>query len=322
MWITGAQTCEHPVNAFVLSGASESCYQAQNPRAIRRSNAWKPAPALALRGASNSLTKRLTKNDGERLFAQILSINPCETINSGRQIDPWPVAARVLGAELDVVLNSPRLGQVIALLNQKGGPGKTTLATHLAGEFAYAGQRVALIDADPQASASDWAERRAQRGHTRLYGVYGLARDALHIEVPQLAQSADIVLIDGPPRSASITRSALLAADLVLIPVQPSAYDIWASADMVRLVQEARLYRPQLRAAFVVNRKVVGTVLGREARGALAEQPIPALTAEVSQRIAFAESVSAGILARERDARCPAAREIARLAAVVREALS
>lgn len=318
MWITGAQRCAYPVNAFVLSGAFGSCYQAQNPRAIRRSDAWKPAPALALRGASNSLNKRLTKNDGARLFAQILSIDPREAVNGGRRIDPWPVT----DSALDTGLDSSHLGQVIALLNQKGGPGKTTLATHLAGELAYAGHRVTLIDADPQASASDWAERRTQRGHPHLYGVYGLARDALHVEVPQLARGADFVIIDGPPRSASITRSALLAADLVLIPVQPSAYDIWASADMVRLVQEARLYRPRLRAAFVINRKVVGTVLGREARGALAEQPVPALAAEVSQRIALAESVSAGILARERDARCLAAREIARLAAAVREALS
>jgi len=322
MWITCGQACEYPVEAFGVSGARDSGYQAQKVRGIRRSDAWKPAPALALRGASNSLTKRLTKNDGARLSAQSLSNNTRKAANSGRQTDPWPVAVGVHGVGLDAGLVPPRVGRVIALLNQKGGAGKTTIATHLAGELAFDGARVVLIDADPQASASDWAERRIERGHTRLYGVYGLARDSLHVEVPQLAQSADFVIIDGPPRSASITRSALLAADLALIPVQPSAYDIWASADMVRLVEEARLYRPQLRAAFVVNRKVVGTVLGREARAALAEQPVPALAAEVSQRIAFAESVSAGVLARERDARSPAAQEIARLAAAVREVLA
>ncbi|MDO8768294.1 MAG: ParA family protein, partial [Burkholderiaceae bacterium] len=66
-------------------------------------------------------------------------------------------------------------GKVIALLNQKGGAGKTTLATHLAGEFAMQGQRVTLLDADPQGSALDWAQRRAQSGQDRLYGVFGLA---------------------------------------------------------------------------------------------------------------------------------------------------
>ena len=75
-----------------------------------------------------------------------------------------------------------RSGKVIALLNQKGGAGKTTLATHLAGEFAFAGSRVTLLDADPQGSALDWAQRRAQSGHGRPYGVFGLARDSLHQE--------------------------------------------------------------------------------------------------------------------------------------------
>ncbi|MDH1180078.1 AAA family ATPase [Achromobacter mucicolens] len=221
---------------------------------------------------------------------------------------------------LDAALSQPQ-GRVIALLNQKGGSGKTTLATHLAGELAFEGYKVVLIDADPQGSASDWAERRAQSAQHRLYGVFGLARESLHVEVPQISQTADFVVIDGPPRATAITRSALLAADLALIPVQPSAYDIWATQEMVRLVEEARLYRPALRAAFVVNRRVVGTVIGREARAALAKQILPALAVEICQRIAFADSVAGGLLVRERDARCAAAHEIERLAAQVCEVL-
>ena len=215
---------------------------------------------------------------------------------------------------------APR-GQVIALLNQKGGAGKTTLATHLAGEFAMDGCAVTLLDADPQGSALDWAQRRAQSGQNRLYGVFGLARDSLHQEAPQVASRADYVIIDGPPRVAALARSALLAADLVLIPVQPSAYDVWASQEMVQLIVEARVFRPALRAAFVINRRVVGTVIGRDARGALADQPFAALRAEVSQRIVFADSVAAGRLAREVSPACAAAREIAALAQAVREAL-
>src|SRR5690349_7027634 len=181
-------------------------------------------------------------------------------------------------------------GKVVALLNQKGGAGKTTLATHLAGEFAARGQRVTLLDADPQNSALDWSQRRFQSGRERLYGVFGLARDTLHREVPDIARLSDLVVIDGPPRVAALARSALLAADLAVIPVQPSAYDVWATQEMVSLIAEARVFRPQLRAAFVINRRVVGTVIGREARAALADQPFPALRAEVSQRIAFADS--------------------------------
>ena len=90
---------------------------------------------------------------------------------------------------------------IIALLNQKGGVGKTTLATHLAGEFARSGQSVVVIDADPQGSALDWSQRRDQSGAARLFGVIGLARETLHVEAPAIARGVDHVIIDGPPGS-------------------------------------------------------------------------------------------------------------------------
>lgn len=234
------------------------------------------------------------------------------------------LAAQNMGSAAGVAVlaeSGVRSGKVIALLNQKGGAGKTTLSTHLAGAFARQGRRVTLIDADPQGSALDWAQRRHQRGQDRLYGVFGLARDTLHREVPQIAAQADHVVIDGPPRVASLARSALLAADLVLIPVQPSAYDVWATQEMVTLIQEAQVFRPALRAAFVINRRVVGTVIGREARAALADQPFATLRADIGQRIAFADCVAAGKLVWEVAPKGAAAREVAALADAVGEAL-
>src|SRR5882757_8614608 len=138
---------------------------------------------------------------------------------------------------------------IAALLNQKGGAGKTTLALHLAGEWAREGKRITLIDAGPQGSALDWSEQRLKEGWPRLFGVVGLARDTLHREAPELARAADHVVIDGPPRVAGLMRSALLAADLILIPAQPSPFDGWASGEILRLIDEARIFRRRLSPA-------------------------------------------------------------------------
>ena len=203
---------------------------------------------------------------------------------------------------------------IVAFLNQKGGVGKTTLALHLAGELAARGKRVTLIDADPQGSALDWSEQRSHEGLPRLFGVVGLARDTLHREAPELAKDVDHVVIDGPPRVAGLMRSALLATDLVLIPVQPSPLDGWASAEMLALLREARIYRHELVARFVLNRCGARTILARETAETLADHDPPVLPTTIGQRIAYAAAAQTGRLAVELDEATSAAREIAALA--------
>lgn len=206
---------------------------------------------------------------------------------------------------------------IVAVLNQKGGVGKTTIALHLAGEWAGRGLRVTLVDADPQGSALDWSQQRSHQGLPRSFGVVGLARDTLHREAPELARDADHVVIDGPPRVAGLMRSALLAADLVLIPVQPSPFDGWASAEMLALLAEARVYRRELAARFVLNRCAARTIIARETAETLADHDPPVLAATVGQRVVFADAAQTGRLASEIAAESPAAREISALASEI-----
>ena len=199
---------------------------------------------------------------------------------------------------------------ILAVLNQKGGVGKTTLTLHVAAGLALQGARVLVVDADPQGSARDWA---AARTAPPLFPVVGLDRPTLHRDVPTLAADYDHVVIDGPPRTTEVTRSALLAADVALIPVQPSPYDVWACAQLVTLVKEASVFKETLKSVFMISRKIVNTAIGRDVGEALAAYALPVLHTAIAQRVAFAESAATGQTVLETDPHGPAAREVTRL---------
>jgi chromosome partitioning protein len=206
--------------------------------------------------------------------------------------------------------------KVISVLNQKGGVGKTTLTIHLATAFARKGEKVLCIDADPQTSALDWS---AARTGNHLFPVAGLPKASLNKELPSLAANFSTVIIDGPPRVYDVARSAIMASDLVLIPVQPSPYDVWAAKEIVDLLREASVYKSNLKSAFVINRKIVNTAIGRDVAEALAEYSTPILDAAVSQRVLFAESAGQGLTVYDLSPGNPAEKEIDALTAEIIE---
>jgi chromosome partitioning protein len=196
---------------------------------------------------------------------------------------------------------------IISLLNQKGGVGKTTLAVHLATALALRGQRVLLADADPQGSALDWS---ASRQGARLLPVIGLPTKTLHKEIQAHVRHYDALIIDGPPRVNELARAAIIAADIVLIPVQPSPYDVWAAKEIVELLREASVFKETQKSAFVINRKIINTALGRAVVDALAGYQLPVLATAVCQRVAFAESAVQGSTVMESDPHSVASQEI------------
>jgi chromosome partitioning protein len=196
---------------------------------------------------------------------------------------------------------------ILALLNQKGGVGKTTLSVHIAAALALQGMNVLLVDADPQGSSLDWSVARQTPS---LFPVIGLPKNNLHKEIPAHVSKYDHIIIDGPPRVNELARAAIMASDMILIPVQPSPYDVWAAQEIVDLVREASVFKEKQICRFAINRKIVNTAIGRDVVSALSNYNIPVLKSSVSQRVSFAESANQGSTVMEQDPQGSASQEI------------
>ncbi|MBJ9756636.1 ParA family partition ATPase [Burkholderia cepacia] len=206
---------------------------------------------------------------------------------------------------------------VIAVLNQKGGSGKTTIATHIARALQLAGAEVLLVDSDPQGSARDWAAVREDQPVT----VVGIDRPTIERDLKHIA-SKDFVVIDGAPQAADLAVSAIKAANFVLIPVQPSPYDIWATSDLVELVkQRIEVTDGKLQAAFVVSRAIKGTRIGSEVTEALTGYGLPILESRITQRVSYPGTAAVGTTVLDAEPTGDAAAEVKALVDELKEKL-
>lgn len=210
------------------------------------------------------------------------------------------------------------MSKIVAVLNQKGGAGKTTIATNLARALQETGAKVLLVDSDPQGSARDWS---AAAGEDAPLAVVGMDRPTLHRDIQEVAGQHDWVIIDGAPQIAELAVSAIKCADVVLIPVQPSPYDVWACADLVDVIkarQEVTDGR-QPKAAFIISRVIKNTQLGKEIGEALEEYGLPVFKNFTTQRVVYAKSAATGATVLDAEASGEAAAEIHRIAQELKE---
>ena len=181
---------------------------------------------------------------------------------------------------------------VVAIVNQKGGTGKTTLATNLASVLAERGT-VLLLDSDPQASSQNWAA--SDWASPEGLAVKGMGKGNLLEQVRSMARDYDWIIIDGPPGITRTSADAVRAADLVLIPAKPSPLDVWAASDIVAAVRARQKSTNGMpKAAFVITMAQPRTRLGRQIDAALAELGLPVLQARTTQRVAYPNAINEG----------------------------
>ena len=183
-------------------------------------------------------------------------------------------------------------GLVITIAQRKGGAGKTTLAAQLAVVWLRQGLRIALLDIDPQGSLAAWVDLRRVRLGTEAVGFEFAAlpgwRAAQWIE--DQARSADLVVIDGPPHAETEAQIAVRAAGLVLIPVQPSPLDLWATAATLKMAHDERR-----RALVVLNRVPPRSGLTDDIAAELARTGTSIAAARIGNRVALARAMALGL---------------------------
>lgn len=195
------------------------------------------------------------------------------------------------------------MAKVITIAQQKGGAGKTTVAAHIAVALSQKGNRVAIVDIDPQGSLGYWhtiREEKLGEGYTGLVFT-SLSGWRVGSEVSRLRKQVDFIVIDSPPHTETEARTAIRAADVIIIPVQPSPTDLWATKATLDLAKAEKIP-----VKVVLNRVPANSRLAQTISAELTELAETTL----GNRVLFAASLLEGRTATEMEPNSPAAREI------------
>jgi chromosome partitioning protein len=186
--------------------------------------------------------------------------------------------------------------QIIAVVNQKGGAGKTTVSMQLAGTLGRRGRKVLVIDADPQGTATRWAASAADEAPfpATISGL-SAAGDKVHREAKKYVDDFELIVIDCPPAADSpVPQSALLIADVGLVPVVPSPLDLWASVGIGKVIDGLRDLNEALKPLIVVNQCQPQTAIAKEALEVLPQFGMPVLATRLHQRTAYRQAAVFG----------------------------
>lgn len=186
------------------------------------------------------------------------------------------------------------MSNIISWAGRKGGAGKSTLAIATTAELYRRGHNTILVDLDPQRSSVTWGDIAEENAEGDDFPPVVFMREELKVRLPEIRDHFDYVILDAPGRSDSLQDTAIVLADLALLPATPDTTDVWAVTESVDLIRQAQKRNPTLNGAIVLNKIRATTAEAKHARETFEPTGLPILNTEIGYRVAYSRFASAG----------------------------